>query len=238
MPIKLITFDLDNTLWDVDSVIRAAEKDMVAWLEANVPESLDHYHVDNLMTLRQAVAKQFPDKVHDLSHMRRQVLFEVMKLTGLNARDAKKHAHLAFDVFFEGRNRVSFFPGAIETLERLASEFTLFALTNGNADIEKAGVSSFFRDAINSADVGASKPDPKMFHEALRRQRLAADSAVHIGDHLVDDIQGAINAGMYSVWVNFSGERPDSDATQPHREVADLPELIDAIADLNRPGDP
>ena len=41
--VKLITFDLDNTLWDVDSVIRKAESSLRAWLLDEVPEVVARY---------------------------------------------------------------------------------------------------------------------------------------------------------------------------------------------------
>lgn len=237
MTIKLVTFDLDNTLWDVDTIIRQAERDMVNWLRDNVPESLEHYHPEQLAVLRERVAGQFPDKIHDLSHMRREVLFEVMRLAGLDRTDARRQSHGAFDVFFEGRNSVSFFPGALDTLEALAGRFTLMALTNGNADISKAGLSQFFAGAVSSADVGAKKPDPAMFNVALKQHGVEPRAAVHIGDHLVDDIEGALNAGMHAIWVNFDKTSREESAALPHKEVHELPHLIGAIEELIPPAD-
>ena len=39
--IKLVTFDLDNTLWDVMKTIVRAEKMLRAWLSENTPDALD-----------------------------------------------------------------------------------------------------------------------------------------------------------------------------------------------------
>ena len=38
MTIRLVTFDLDNTLWDVDTVIHRAEKETRNWIQPRVPE--------------------------------------------------------------------------------------------------------------------------------------------------------------------------------------------------------
>ena len=55
--VKLITFDLDNTLWDVETVIRQAEADMVAWIRANAEPAIEHYQMDTVIEIRATVAE-------------------------------------------------------------------------------------------------------------------------------------------------------------------------------------
>lgn len=234
--IRLITLDLDNTLWDVDSIIIKAEQDMVHWLSKHVPESLEHYQGDTLNDVRQRVFARHQDRSHDLSFMRTQVLYEVIRMAGVTEAEAQNYARQAFDVFFEGRNRVEFFPGALDMLEDLSRRFCIYALTNGNAHIEKAGLSAYLRGAYSSADVGAKKPHPDMFHAPLTELDLNPHQAVHIGDHLVDDIHGANAVGMHTIWVNLTDHvRSDAD-TEPTREVDNLAAVIHAVDDINSQG--
>lgn len=228
----LITLDLDNTLWDVDSVIIKAEKTMVAWLKSNAPDCLTHYHSDQLGPIRQQVAKHSPNKVHDLSFMRTEVLFRVMQLTGYNTQDARSLAKNAFDVFFEGRNQVIFYPGALDMLAELAQHYTVYALTNGNADINKAGLGEYLAGAFSSAGIGQSKPHRDMFLTPLRQLNFAPQQAVHVGDNLIDDVQGANQVGMHSIWVNLKDYQLVSDDPRPGAEVTrlvDVPEAIKAL---------
>ncbi len=230
--IQLITLDLDNTLWDVDSIIIAAEAELVQWLEQHVPDSLQHYNTHQLGEIRQEVFSRFTDRAHDLSFMRTEVLYEVMRRTGLADPEARKNAELAFAVFFEGRNRVQFFPGALEMLEQLSRQFVIYALTNGNANIHKAGLADYVEGAFSSADVGNKKPHPAMFEAPLKRTALKPHQAIHIGDHLVDDIHGAESVGMHSIWVNLTGHaRRPQDAT-PTREVTHLSSVAQAVEDI------
>jgi putative hydrolase of the HAD superfamily len=234
--IHLITLDLDNTLWDVDSIIIKAEQDMVGWLADHVPECLEHYQGDSLNEVRQQVFARYQDRSHDLSFMRTQVLYEVIRRAGVAPPEARTYAEQAFDVFFEGRNRVEFFPGALDMLEDLSSRFRIYALTNGNAHIEKAGLTAYLSGAYSSADVGAKKPHPDMFHAPLRELDLNPQQAVHVGDHLVDDIHGANAVGMHSIWVNLTDHvRRDTDS-QPTREVDALAAVVDAVDDINSLG--
>ena len=87
----------------------------------------------------------------------------------------------------------------------------------------------YLKGAISSALVGASKPDPSMFHAALNQAGTSAQYCVHIGDHLHDDIRGADAVGMHSIWVNLQqSERADSDPS-PTREVNQLSDIAAAV---------
>ena len=231
--LQLITLDLDNTLWDVDSIIVKAEQGMVQWLGEHVPDSLEHYQGDSLNQIRGEVFAKHQHQSHDLSFMRTQVLFEVIRRTGMTDAEARRHAQQAFDVFFEGRNRVVFFPGALDMLEDLSARFRIYALTNGNANIEMAGLGDYLSGAYSSADVGAKKPHPDMFHAPLTELDLHPAQAVHIGDHLLDDIHGANAVGMHSIWVNLLDHTRAHDESEPTREVASLAAVVQAVEDIH-----
>ena len=114
-------------------------------------------------------------------------------------------------------------------LKTLSKRYPVYALTNGNADASRTGISPYLKGAISSALVGASKPDPSMFHAALNQAGTSAQYCVHIGDHLHDDIRGADAVGMHSIWVNLQqSERADSDPS-PTREVNQLSDIVAAV---------
>ena len=230
--IELITFDLDNTLWDVTQTIIRAEQSLRQWMQENTSDALAIYASDAVDGIRQGVLNQFPEKRHDLSFLRTQVLYQCMLESGLEEVDALSAASRAFDVFFLGRNQVVFYDGALEVLQNLSQRYRLFALTNGNANIDRVGIGGYFEGAVSSADVGASKPDLKMFHAVLNRAGVAANRAVHIGDHLSDDILGANNAGMLSIWYNHNGAFTNDSASAPSGVVHKLSELPESIESL------
>ena len=154
-----------------------------------------------------------------------------MIASNMSPADAEENASQAFAVFFAGRNDVVFYPNAFETLEILSQHYTLFALTNGNADIERVGI-AVFSGAVSSADVGASKPDQKMFTAVLKKADVQACRAVHIGDHLSDDVFGANRAGMRAIWFNHEGLATNNSGYKPTAEVHALADLPDVIASL------
>lgn len=233
--IHLITFDLDNTLWDVGTVIRHAEQEMWLWLAEAVPEYRAVMTEDALHELRVRLVSEQPRLGHDVSALREAVLYEGMRCAGLNERDARAQARRAFQIFFEARQQVVFFDHALETLDTLAGSYQLAALTNGNAHVEKIGLDRYFSFALSSADVSASKPAPDIFHAALDRAGVAAFESIHIGDHLVDDIHGAGSVGMHTIWVRHPGQDEGEVTTQPTQTVSveQLSGLLEAVRHID-----
>jgi 16S rRNA (cytidine1402-2'-O)-methyltransferase len=141
---------------------------------------------------------------------------------GVLEEDARALARQAFHIFLDARHEVELFDGALEILDILSRDYVLGALTNGNADIRRLEVSRFFDFGYSSASVGVSKPAPEMFRAALAHARSHPEEAVHVGDHLLDDIEGASGVGMHTIWVNLDRITPSEDAATPSHVVHDL----------------
>ena len=62
--------------------------------------------------------------------------------------------------------------------------------------------------AISSSDHGYMKPHPSIFQAALELLGVTAADSVMVGDHPVQDIEGALNAGMRAILLRRSGARP------------------------------
>ncbi len=230
--IKLITFDLDNTLWNVESVVINAEKRMRHWLDGRVPGFDVRFPPSVMAELRNAVIEEQPELRHDLSRMREEILYRAIVASAFSRHDARTLARQAFEIFLDARHEVEYFDGALETLERLSRDYVLAALTNGNADFRRLDLGRFFDFGYSSASVGASKPAPDIFHAALEHAQTHPAEAVHVGDHLLDDIEGAAGVGMHTVWVNLKGIEPPEDAATPTHTVhdlADIPETVERI---------
>ena len=212
--------------------ITSAEKLLRDWMAEQTPTALAVYASEQIAGIREQVLVTHAEKRHDLSFLRIEVLRQCMIAANMSPADAEENANQAFAVFFAGRNDVVFYPNALETLEILSQHYTLFALTNGNADIERVGIGRFFSGAVSSADVGASKPDQQMFTAVLTKADVQADRAVHIGDHLSDDVFGANRAGMRTIWFNHERQATNNTDHEPTAEAHALADLPDLIASL------
>lgn len=78
---------------------------------------------------------------------------------------------------------------------------------------EGLGLGPYLDFILPSAVVGAAKPNPKIFQEALRRARVLRQEALHVGDSLEDDVLGAQRAGIYVLFLDRKGTRPSSTPT-------------------------
>lgn len=228
MSIQLITFDLDDTLWEVAPVLENAETALREWLLTHAP-LIGAEDVERLWDIRSALVTAEPALRHRISELRRRVLQQALGEVGYADQDALRLAEQAFEVFLAARHRVSLFPEAQPTLETLANRYRLAVLTNGNADVRRLGLADYFQFALCAEDLGVGKPDPAPFREALRRAGVAAGQAVHVGDHPDDDILGAQAAGLRAIWYNPRGLPWAGDAP-PDAQVRRLDQLPALLA--------
>lgn len=67
--------------------------------------------------------------------------------------------------------------------------------------LDALGLSSFFSSVTISTEVGAAKPDPRIFTIALQKHHCLPQLAWHIGDRYEEDYQPARALGMRGIWL-------------------------------------
>ena len=227
--IKLITLDLDHTLWDPDAALQRGEKESHAWLAAQHPAFGEQFPADAFVGLRMQLREQYPALKNRVSEIRRIAFQQALQQTGMDTADSQRLAEQAFDVFWQARQQVNIFSDTPALLEQLSQHFVLGALSNGNACLKTIGLAQHFRFHFAAENFPAAKPAPDMFLAALEHSGVAPCEALHIGDHPVDDMQGAQAVGMKTLWVNFA-ETPWPLATAaPDLTVTSLPMILEAL---------
>lgn len=231
MTIKLITFDLDETLWPVEEPIRRADKAQWAWLRQHRERALALKDSDSLNDIRKEVWTEHAKNVHDVSLMRRLFLETLLRRAGYGAQEAEEGAEEAFRVFLKERQQVRLFEGVLETLSNLSQGFRLAALTNGNADVFKSEAASLFEFALRAEEVGAKKPEPAMFQAALEQSKLTPREVMHVGDHPRDDVRGAQALGIAAIWINPANDAW-TEGQAPAATIASVRELPETLETL------
>jgi len=196
--IKLITFDLDDTLWPCMPVIQHAENTLHDWLYEHAPELAKQHSVESLREHRRSLARQHPDIAYNLTLTRKMSLQMLLIQFGYD----KELAQPAIDIFRNARNQVEPFEDVIPALEELGKRYYLIAVTNGNVELSKTPVSDHFRHALTAESVGAAKPDPAIFTEAMKLAHTTPEETLHIGDDPETDIEAARQIGLHSIWMN------------------------------------
>jgi putative hydrolase of the HAD superfamily len=147
-------------------------------------------------------------------------------------------------VIDRGRQLWSYPPEALHSdvlpaLEALHDTYRLGLLANQEEWIRETlsrdGLDRFFSIWIVSGELGVEKPDPAIFHAAVRAAQVAADRCAMVGDRLDNDIIPARAVGMRTVWL-LRGEAPEQPTPQQldhaDRSVRSLTELSAALQRL------
>ncbi|MDA0759892.1 MAG: HAD family hydrolase, partial [Proteobacteria bacterium] len=164
--IKLITFDLDDTFWDIKSVIMNAEKNSRKWIGSRINHAIDWGTFEDFMSIRRELIKHDPRLRYDLGLLRKQTIHHHLKNHISNKNELTQLVEEAYKFFLRERHKVTFFDEVLETLEALSKNYALGVLTNGNADIHKLGIGHLFDFSLSSVDVQNNKPDPAHFKAA------------------------------------------------------------------------
>ena len=218
LDVDVISLDLDDTLWPVGPLIRGAEAALREWIDAHYPNVFKTLGPDDIKAIRRSVVAAHPGLVHDLTFLRKTVLGRMAMLAGYDTTLVEP----AFDAFDAARNRGEFFDGAIDTLERLARRYRSFGCSNGNADLERVGIATYFSGHISAKSAGAAKPDPRIFAEVASAAGVPAARIAHIGDDLEADVGGALDYGMHAIWITGDARKDCSPEVRVAASFADL----------------
>jgi putative hydrolase of the HAD superfamily len=223
LPVAAVCFDVDATLVDHEASTRAGLRELLgtdeAWSEWCV--LTDRHYLRYLAgevdfdTMRQQRTKDFfAQRGEVLCHG------EVVR------REERRAAAM--------RRAWRLFDDALPCLRALRSlGLRLAAITNAAGDYQRAklgalGLDSAFDAVLISGELGVAKPHHAIFRRACNILGVLPAQAVHVGDRLDTDAEGARNAGLHGVWLDRSGrgELPKGAGISVIARLAELPTLV------------
>jgi len=117
----------------------------------------------------------------------------------VNELDRDNFFEVAYEHFAEA-GVWELYPEVPEVLEQLRPRFQLGVISNFDGRLrfilQHLGISNYFSYIFISSELGADKPDPEIFHRALKIMNLNADEVLHVGDDPERDWQAAAAAGL------------------------------------------
>jgi putative hydrolase of the HAD superfamily len=229
--IKAMTFDLDDTLYDNRPIIRHVEQQMVTWLFTHHPVAQTK-PISWWQDLKRQIALDDPWLPNDVTKWRFTQIEQGLAQLGYSAEQATQAARSAIEQLHLLRSDFVVPQQSHDVLARLADKIPLVAITNGNVDVEKIGLAKYFSLVLKAGPNGYAKPHSDMFSQAQRFLAIDAQEILHVGDHLISDVQGAVNSGFKACWFNDQHETI-SDAnkakTLPDVEITSTKQLLDLI---------
>ena len=225
LPAKVISFDLDDTLYDNVPIITKAETKLLEFVNnkliaANVPELT----AQQWQQLKQNFANQNTMLAHNVSALRQAFLTDLFTRNKLT--QANKTAQQAYQLFYQYRNNFNVAKSQVELLNRLKNNYSLIAVTNGNAEPDLIGLNGVFDLVLRPQQNLRMKPAVDLFKQASELLEVKPQQILHVGDSEFTDVAGAINSGCQAAWFNDSG-RLYQGRVLPHLQVSSIKTLVD-----------
>lgn len=234
-----ILFDLDQTLFDHRHGLRAGLRGLqrefpplrsspLADLEADYDHLLDASHrkvLEGRLSLGDSrinrIRRLFADRGEPMSW-----------------REARRRTQVYRRAYWAGARAV---PGAPQLVRRLRARGHPVGVVTNNPPygqwekLRYDGLRDHIQVLVASGALGYAKPDPRIFHVALRRLGLPHSPAVMVGDSYRHDVLGARAAGLAPVWFN-PDRRPIPDGV-PVRQIVSYRPTSAAVTTLLRAAD-
>lgn len=220
-----MSFDLDDTLWDCEPAIVAAENALYEWHQKTTPEITEHHDPASLREFRATYYRAHPELHACVTTLRLQGLRELLAEFGVSESLAEE----GFAVFYKARSNVRLYDGALQLLSDLGQRYKIAAITNGNADLHMIGIAGYF-DLVYAANLATPpKPEPDMFLQCLDKWGIEAETLLHIGDNPITDVTGGHNAGVQTMWFNQYNVTWPAHLEPPHFEVQSVQDIASLL---------
>lgn len=227
---EVVLFDLDDTLHDdTGAFTSAAEEvareialehgiDALALKRAYVAEAQGFWHRLDAEQLRTR-----------LSGVRRAMWNAALERVGIDDGALADRSASRYNEY--RRKYFTVFPGAIEVLRELRERgLRLGIVTNGFSETHREKIALLqigeYFDAIFIADeVGMIKPDPLLFAHACTTLQSAPSRSAMVGDRYDRDVRGAMDAGLFAVWLNIRNESLPQGAPAPDATCSSITQV-------------
>ncbi len=190
--IKVVAFDMDNTLIDRQGAFVQCIRDMI---EEDTKIKISDHDFDRFM-------EEF--LILDNNGMgNKEILF--------NYYIEYFHLDLTWSVIMDRwvdrlAGYMRLMDDAIEVLDELSKKYRLAILTNGDSVSQRGKLNTFphlnwFEIVMVAGDHPWSKPDVRIFELLCEKMNVLPSEVVFVGDTIASDIVGAKKAGMRTIWV-------------------------------------
>lgn len=227
MTIKAVFFDLDNTLTHRDQSVCAYSEFLIQAFNADL-YPLDHHQELTVEIIRRIDNGGYPLKER-LTHPSIAASVADALLNQLEWKNKPSLEHLT-EFWFEQFGLAAVpMSGAEELLQSLkANQYRLAVISNGGHAtrlkiLEGLGFTNYFDQVFSSEMVGISKPQPDIFLHACETLGVQAEHCLYIGDHPINDYEGAVAAGLNAVLLN--GFHPLSESQQAYQRIDHLKQV-------------
>ena len=224
MAIQAVLFDLDNTLTHRDQSVQAYSRHLLNHFNRQLLDAEDDATLSRTVEIIRRIDNGGYPKKEFLTHPSIAASVAQALIQELNW-DVTPSLETLTEFWFEefGLSAVAM-TGAVELLEHLKQRnYKLAVISNGGHAtrlkiLQGLGFHQYFDEVFSSESVGIAKPNAEIFLHSCFQIQIEPQHCLYIGDHPVNDYQGATSAGLNALLLDgfhpkLNANRPDD---QPH----------------------
>ena len=236
--IRVVFFDAADTLFQVNgSVADIYLRHAVEFGFQQTP--------DSLVSIKQAFSRAFRDapppifaatEPSQLKQSERLWWFDIVHNVFYRVGMFERFDDFFEQVFhvFEEPGSWKLFPETVPTLTKLREQgMELGIISNFDSRLftvmRGLGIAKALDTVTISSLAQAAKPAPKIFQLALEKHAVDPEEAVHVGDSLRDDVEGAAKVGLQAVLLDRQGKHADRGDVRTIRTLDDLLPLLNRL---------
>lgn len=118
-------------------------------------------------------------------------------------------------------------------LEELSKKYPLVIVSNFYGNIKTVlaeyGILHYFKNVIESAEVGIRKPSPEIFTLGVKALEMQPNQVLVIGDSYSKDIEPAQKAGCIPIWLKGESWQGKEEKITYQRTIYTLKELLQLV---------
>lgn len=231
MAYKDLFFDLDHTLWDFETNSKETIQELYT---THRLADLGIVDFDGFYSTYSAHNHRLWDRytkgyIKQEELRWKRVYLSLLDFKVANEPLAKEMSQAYLEIL---PNKKHLFPYTIEILEYLKQkDYKMHLITNGFESVQfkkikNSGLQDYFIEVITSEASNSLKPQKEIFEYALKNTNASIDESIMIGDNESADIQGGINIGMDTIFVNHIQVVPTVPATYTITHLKELENIL------------
>ena len=231
MAYKDLFFDLDHTLWDFETNSKETIQELY---NTHRLADLGIVDFDGFYNTYSAHNHRLWDRytkgfIKQEELRWKRVYLSLLDFKVANEPLAKQMSQAYLEIL---PNKKHLFPYTIEILEYLKQkDYKMHLITNGFESVQfkkikNSGLQDYFIEVITSEASNSLKPQKEIFEYALKNANASVEKSIMIGDNESADIQGGINIGMDTIFVNHIQVVPTIPATYTITHLKELENIL------------
>jgi putative hydrolase of the HAD superfamily len=231
MAYKDLFFDLDHTLWDFETNSKECIQELYKTYEL---ENLGILDFDGFYSTYSAHNHRLWDRyskgfIKQEELRWKRVYLSLLDFKVANEKLSKEISNAYLEIL---PDKTHLFPYTIEILDYLKNkDYRMHLITNGFESVQfkkinNSGLADYFIEVITSEASNSLKPHKDIFEYALKNANASVSESIMIGDNESADIQGGINIGMDTIFVNHIQAIPTVPATYTITHLKELENIL------------